>query len=86
MFINYLMLNLRKIEYMLYEKSHDLALTLAKSEEFSAVEFIREWQGYDLFVATSEEPAFTGYPDYILVNSKTARWATPKESESILFA
>ena len=71
---------------MLHEKSHNLALKLAKSEGFTSVEFLKEWQGYDLFVATSEEPAFTGYPDYILVNSKTARWTTPKESESILFA
>lgn len=71
---------------MLYEKSHNLALKLAKSEGFSAVEFLREWQGYDLFVASSEETTFTGYPDYILVNASEAHWANPDEADSILFA
>lgn len=71
---------------MLYEKSHNLALQLAKSEGFMSVEFLREWQGYDLFVATSTEPAFTGLPDYILADSSSAHWANPNETESILFA
>ncbi|MBQ7899349.1 MAG: hypothetical protein IJ307_05800 [Bacteroidales bacterium] len=71
---------------MLYVKSHNLASNLAKSEGFSAVEFLKEWQGYDLFVAVADEPSFTGYPDYVLANDNNARWANPEETESILFA
>lgn len=71
---------------MLHEKSHNLALKLAKSEGFTSVEFLKEWQGYDLFIASSTETAFTGLPDYILVDANNARWANPEEAESILFA
>ena len=71
---------------MLHEKSHNLALKLAKSEGFTSVEFLKEWQGYDLFVAVTDEPSFTGYPVYVLANDNNARWANPEETESILFA
>lgn len=69
---------------MLYEKSHNLALNLAKSEGYIGVEYLGEWQDYDLFVVNSD--AITGYPEYILVDFEAARWATPAETESILFA
>lgn len=71
---------------MLYEKSHNLALQLANSEGFISVEYIGEWQGYDLFVASAKKTAFTGFPDYILVNAQSARWTNPEEAASILFA
>ena len=71
---------------MLHEKSHNLALKLAKSEGFTSVEFLKEWQGYDLFVASSTETAFTGLSDYILVDANSARWAFSVVVASILFA
>lgn len=71
---------------MLYENSYNRALKFADSEAYDSVEFHSEWHSYDVYVALSEEGSYTGYPDYILVDSNTVRWADPKETESILFA
>lgn len=71
---------------MLYENSYERALKFADSEAYDSVEFNSEWQGYDVFVAYSEEGSYTGFPDFVLVDAKKARWATTDETMSIFFA
>lgn len=71
---------------MLYENSMNRALAFAKSEGFASVEYLQEWEGHDLFVATDDKDSYTGLPNYILVNSDLARWANPSEQRAILFA
>lgn len=71
---------------MLYENSYERALKFADSEAYDSVEFHSEWQGYDVFVAYSEEGSYTGFPDFVLVDAKKARWATTDETMSIFFA
>ena len=59
---------------------------LALSDGFDRVERLGEWEGYDLFLADTDEPCAIGLPQYILSAGKEARWASVDETMRIMAA
>lgn len=59
------------------------ACRFAKENGYPDARYLQEWHGFKLFVAADN--SCSGYPPYILVYDKTVRFATPEETETILF-
>lgn len=60
-----------------------IAKRFAKKEGFDGVEYQGQWEGQEVFCATSNEPVFIGLPPYILVSEDSARWPTASEQETL---
>lgn len=57
---------------------------LAKSEGFDRVEHVGSWNGFELYVADTDEACEIGLPQYILADGKAARWADVDETTDIM--
>lgn len=66
------------------EKRIQMANDFARRHRFPGAVYLQDWHGYSLFVA--DEDSFIGLPQYILVADDSVRFASPEETESILFS
>ena len=57
---------------------------LAKSEDFPVVTHLGDWDGFDVFLADTEEECCIGLPQYILSKDSDVRWASPAETSKIM--
>ena len=57
---------------------------LAKSEDFDRVEHLGRWNGFELYVADTDEECAIGLPQYILASGNNARWASVEETSAIM--
>lgn len=60
-----------------------IAKRFAKKEGFDGVEYVGQWDGQEVFCATSKEPVYIGLPPYILVSVDVARWPSADEEEKL---
>lgn len=70
-------------------KPNQTIIDLAKSYDFDGAEYTTEWQGYQVFTPTFNDPdkmAFIGEPIFILYDGKDTRVAARIEWEQILDA
>ena len=56
----------------------------ARDNGYPGAEYLQDWHGFKLFVA--DDDSFSGFPPYILVSDDSARFTTPEETQTILFA
>jgi len=61
----------------------NIAKRFAKKEGFEGVEYVGQWEGQEVFCATSKEPSYIGLPPYILVSGDAARWPSGEEEEKL---
>jgi len=56
---------------------------MARASVFDEVEYLGEWNGFDVFEPTfaDNEPCFIGFPQFIIAKGDKMRW-TDGESES----
>lgn len=65
----------------------DYITRLAKSEDFPVVKPLGGWEGFDVYLADTEDECAIGLPQYILFSPSALsapRWATPDETEEIM--
>lgn len=60
-----------------------IAKRFAKKEGFDGVEYQGQWEGQEVFCATSKEPVYIGLPPYILVSGGSARWPSAEEEDKL---
>lgn len=60
-----------------------IAKRFAKREGYNGADHLGQWEGFEVFCATSNEPVFIGLPPYILVSEDSARWPTASEQETL---
>lgn len=58
--------------------------SLAESEEFDLVNHLGQWNGWEIYVADTNEECAIGLPQYILASDKEVRWASDSETLSIM--
>lgn len=66
------------------EEKQITANEFARKHSYPGAVYLQEWHGFSLFVA--DDDSYVGLPQYILVSDSSARFASPEETESILFS
>ena len=60
-----------------------IAKCFAKDEGFDGADFIGQFEGQEVFCATSKHPMKIGLPPYFLVSADSARWPSSEEEETL---